>query len=158
MSVFGRILLSALAVWCSTALAADPAKNYPTKPIRLLVPSSPGSGADVQGRMLAQGLHDRLGQQVVVDPRAGAGGNIAAEIAAKTPGDGYTLFMATPTHAINGSLYKNLSYNLERDFVPITLASTTTYVIIASTSVPIHSIKELIAAAKARPGELNFAS
>jgi tripartite-type tricarboxylate transporter receptor subunit TctC len=157
-AVSTRILVCILALLFFTLSRAVPAQNYPTKPVRLLVPSSSGSAADVVGRILAQSLSERLGQQVVVDPRAGAGGNIAAEIAAKTSADGYTLFMAAPTHAINGSLYKNLSYDLVRDFSPIILATTTSYVVLVNTSVPAASLKELIALARAKPGQLNFAS
>jgi tripartite-type tricarboxylate transporter receptor subunit TctC len=103
-------------------------------------------------------LSEALGQQIVVDNRPGAGANIGAELAAKSPPDGYTLFMATATHAINVTLYKTLAYNLVEDLVPVTELGTTAMVVVVHPSVPVKSVKELIAFAKSHPGKLNFSS
>src|SRR6476660_6489752 len=93
---------------------------YPVKPVRLIAASSPGSAVDIVARIVAQKLGEQLGQQVIVDNRAGAGGNLGAELAAKAAPDGYTLFMGTPAHAINTGLYRKLNYDLIRDFSPVT--------------------------------------
>ena len=142
------------------ALAAAPvsAQQYPVRAVRLIVASSPGSGVDIVSRIMAQKLSAGLGQQVVVDNRAGAGANLGAEIAAKSPSDGYTLFMGTPAHAINASMYSGLNYDIVRDFVPVSLVSTGQYVVIVHPSVPARTAKELIALAKARPGALAYGS
>jgi tripartite-type tricarboxylate transporter receptor subunit TctC len=142
------------------ALAAAPvsAQQYPVRAVRLIVASSPGSGVDIVARIMAQKLSAGLGQQVIVDNRAGAGANLGAEIAAKSPPDGYALFMGTPAHAINASMYSGLNYDIVRDFVPVSLVSTGQYVVIVHPSVPARTAKELIALAKARPGALGFGS
>ena len=134
------------------------AQPYPTKPVRVIAPSSPGSGIDIVGRFVSQKLSDNTGQQFVVDNRAGAGANLAAEIAAKAVPDGYTLFLGTPSHVINPSLYRRLDYDIVRDFAPISQLTNGFYVIVVNPAVPAKSVKELIALAKARPGQLNFAS
>ena len=126
--------------------------------MRLIAASSPGSAVDIVARIVAQKLSEQLGQQVIVDNRAGAGGNLGAEIAAKAAPDGYTLFMGTPAHAINTGLYRKLNYDLTRDFEPVSLVTTGQYVIIVHPSLPVKSVKELIALARARPGQLNYAS
>jgi len=142
------------------ALAAAPAisQQYPTRAVRLIVASSPGAGVDIVARIMAQKVSTSLGQQVVVDNRAGAGANLGAEIAAKSPADGYTLLMGTPAHTINVSLYSGLNYDVVRDFAPVSLVSTGQYVVIVHPSVPARTAKELIAIAKARPGALGFGS
>ena len=142
------------------ALAAAPAiaQQYPARAVRLIVASSPGSGVDIVARIMAQKVSTGLGQQVVVDNRAGAGANLGAEIAAKSPADGYTLLMGTPAHTINVSLYSGLNYDVVRDFAPVSLVSTGQYVVIVHPSVPARTAKELIAIAKARPGALGFGS
>ena len=150
------LLLAPLFILAPTSNAAELA--YPVKPVRVIAPSSPGSGIDFVGRFVAQGLTDSTGQQFVVDNRAGAGGNIGAEVAAKAAPDGYTLFLGTSTHVINVSLYKRLSYDFVRDFAPISRLTNGFYVIVVHPSVPVKNVKELIALAKARPGQLNFAS
>jgi tripartite-type tricarboxylate transporter receptor subunit TctC len=134
------------------------AQQYPARAVRLIVASSPGSGVDIVSRIMAQKLAAGLGQQVIVDNRAGAGANLGAEIAAKSPPDGYSLFMGTPAHAINASMYSGLNYDIIRDFVPVSLVSTGQYVVIVHPSVPARSAKDLIALAKARPGALGFGS
>ena len=134
------------------------AQPWPSKPIRIVAASSPGSGVDIVARILAQKLAEQLGQQVLVDNRAGAGGNLGAEIAARAPADGYTLFMGTPAHTINASLYRKLSYDILKDFVPVTLATTGHYVLVVNSSVPAKSVKELVVLAKKAPGRLTYAS
>jgi tripartite-type tricarboxylate transporter receptor subunit TctC len=145
---------AALAVFSLASLA----QPYPTRPVRILVASSPGSAADIVSRIVTQRLPEALGQQVVIDNRAGAGGNIGAEIAARSAPDGYTLFMASPAHAINASLQAKQTYDLVRDFAPVSLLTTGAYVVVVNPRVPVKSIKELIAYAKAQPGKLNYAS
>ncbi len=142
------------------ALAAAPvlAQQYPVRAVRLIVASSPGAGVDIVARIMAQKVSTSLGQQVVVDNRAGAGANLGAEIAAKSPADGYTLLMGTPAHTINVSLYSGLNYDVVRDFAPVSLVSTGQYVVIVHPSVPARTAKELIAIAKARPGALAYGS
>jgi len=134
------------------------AQNYPAKPVRLIAASSPGSAVDIVSRVISQKLSEQLGQQVVVDNRAGAGGNLGAELAAKAPPDGYTLFMATPAQAINTGLYRKLDYDLVRDFAPVSQLTVGHYCVAVHPSLPVHSVKELIALARVRRGQLNYAS
>ena len=134
------------------------AQQYPTRPVRVLVASSAGSAADIVSRIVTQRLPEVLGQQVVIDNRAGAGGNLGAEIAAHAAPDGYTLFMASPAHVINASLQAKPTYDLVRDFAPVSLLTTGAYVVVVNPRVPVKSVKELIAYAKAQPGKLNYAS
>lgn len=147
---------AALAVGIYVMPAA--AQTYPSKPVRLIAASSPGSAVDIVGRIVAQKLGERLGQQVVVDNRAGAGGNLGAEIAAKAAPDGYTLFMGTPAQTINPGLYRTLNYDLVRDFAPVSLLTTGHYSIVVHPSLPVKSVRELIALARARPAQLFYAS
>jgi len=152
--VVAMVLLVSLSGISATAHA----QPWPSRPVRLIAASSPGSGVDLVARVLAQKLAEQLGQQVVVDNRAGAGGNLGAEIAARAPADGYTLFMGTPAHAINAALFRKLSYDIVRDFAPVSLATTGHYVLVVNPSVPARSVKEFLALARARPGKLNYAS
>jgi tripartite-type tricarboxylate transporter receptor subunit TctC len=140
------------------AAIAPALADYPSKPLRLIVPFSPGGGTDTLGRVINQKLSEALGQQVVMDNRPGAGANIGAEIAAKSAPDGYTLLMVTISHAINASLYSKLNYNLATDFAPITLLATTPHILVVHPSVPAKSVRELIALAKASPGKLDYGS
>jgi tripartite-type tricarboxylate transporter receptor subunit TctC len=134
------------------------AQSYPIRPVRLIAGSSPGSGVDIVARIVAQKLTEQLGQQVVVDNRAGAGGNMGAELAARSVPDGYTLLIGTPSQAINGALYRLPGYDLERDFAPVSQVTTGQYVIVVHPSLAVQSVEELVAAARARPGRLNYAS
>ncbi len=152
-----KFKVAACMVLVATAPAAL-AQAYPVKPVRMIAASSPGSAVDIVARIVAQKLGEQLGQQVVVDNRAGAGGNLGAELAAKAPPDGYTLFMGTPAHAINTGLYRKLNYDLVRDFAPVTQVTTGQYVVVVHPSLPAKSIKELVALARAKPGQLNYAS
>ncbi len=139
--------------------AGAQAPAYPTKPIRIVVPFPPGGATDLLARDVAQKLTDAWGQSVIVDNRPGAGGNIGSELVAKAAPDGYTLEMGTVgTHAINASLYAKMPYDHVKDFVPIILVAGVPNVLVVNPSVPVNSVAELIAYAKANPGKLNFAS
>ena len=131
---------------------------YPTKPVRFIVPSAAGGGTDIIARALAQKLSESLGQQFVVDNRPGAGQMIGIELAAKSPSDGHTILMAASTLAINPVMYKKVPYDPLRDFAPITQAASLPNVLVVHPSLPVKSLAELIAYAKQRPGQLNFAS
>ena len=149
------VAIASLAL-CGAAAAAA----YPDKPIRLIVPYPPGGATDVIGRVMAQRLSTALGQQVIVDNRGGASGNIGAEAVVKAAPDGYTLLMgAVTSHSINQTLEKaTIRYNFEKDLVPIAIVGSVPLVFVVHPSVPARSLKELIALAKAKPGEMNFAS
>jgi tripartite-type tricarboxylate transporter receptor subunit TctC len=133
--------------------------DYPTKPIRLVVPFPPGGATDLIARAVAQKLGETWGQSVVVDNRPGAGGNIGTELVARSAPDGYTLEMGTVgTHAINASLYSKIPYDHVKDFAPVILVAGVPNVLVVNPAVPANSVQELIAYAKANPGKLNFAS
>jgi tripartite-type tricarboxylate transporter receptor subunit TctC len=141
------------------AQSAPGADRYPVKPIKMIVPSAPGSGPDTAARALGQQLTGVLGQPVVVDNRGGAGGAIGGEVAAKAPADGYTLIMASAgSHAVNVGLYPKLAYDPIRDFVPISLVSSAPNLLIVHPSLPVKTVKDLVAVAKAKPGTLSFGS
>lgn len=140
-----------------TTLAAAQAP-YPSKPVRMIVPSSPGGGADIIGRIVAPRLAERLGQQVVIENRAGAGTMIGTELVAKAPPDGYTVLMGVSTLATNPVIYKKVSYNALTDLAPITLVLSAPNMLVVHPSLPVKTVKELIWFAQARPGQLNFAS
>lgn len=141
------------------AAGAAGAQAYPTKPVRIIVTSSPGSGPDVISRVLGGKLAEVWRQQVIVDNRAGASGRIGAEIASQAAPDGYTLMAMTAQHIIAASMYaKAVKYDLIRDFSPITLLGTTPFILVIHPSVPARSVKELVALAQARPGELHYGS
>jgi tripartite-type tricarboxylate transporter receptor subunit TctC len=147
----------ALCVVCSAPLFA--ASAFPTKMVRFVIPFPPGGGTDILGRPLAQKLSERWGQQVVVDNRGGAGGNVGTELVAKSPPDGYTIELGTNgTHTVNHSLYSNPPFNGVRDFAAVTMTATTPNVLVLHPSVQANSVKELIAFAKAHPGQINYAS
>ena len=159
MTMFRFPLMALVLVCLLNQLMADGwAQDYPSKPIRYIVPSSAGSAVDTIGRIVAGGLGEIFGQQVIVDNRAGAGGNIGAAIAAKTPPDGYTLLQVNNNHATNVTLYRNLGYDLVRDFAPVTQLALSPYVIVVHPSLPVKSVGDLIKLAKARPGAINYAS
>ena len=131
---------------------------YPVRAVRMIVPFPPGGGTDIVARTLGQRLGDALGQQVVIDNRGGAGGNIGAELAAKASPDGYTLFMASATQAINVTLYGKLGYDLVRDFAPVSLVATLPYTLVCNPAVPVASVKALVQFAREKPGQLNYSS
>ena len=155
-------LASRLAVGIVAGLALiAPAKaqDYPSKPIRLVVPFAAGGATDVLARLVGERLTATLGQQVVVDNRPGAGGNIGSDLVARAEPDGYTILMgAVGTHAINPSLYPKMPYDPVKDFAPVTLVASVPNVLVINPGVPANSVQELIDLAKAKPGELNFAS
>jgi tripartite-type tricarboxylate transporter receptor subunit TctC len=154
---FLRSCINTLLVSLLGALAANtPAQNYPAKPVRYVMPTTGAS--EVVGRLIAQGMSDALGQQVFVDVRAGAGGNIGAEIAARAPPDGYTLLQVTQSHTVNVSLYRHLGYDLLRDFAPVTKADLSPLMVVVHPSFPVKSIDDLVKLAKARPGAINYSS
>jgi len=140
------------------AFAGTASGQYPTKPVRFIVPSAVGGGTDIIARAISLKLSEALGQQFVVDNRPGAGQMIGIELAARSPADGHTILMAASTLAINPIMYKKVPYDPLRDFAPITQAATLANVIVVHPSLPVKSIAELIAYAKQRPGQLNFAS
>ena len=138
---------------------AQTAASFPSKPMRLIVPYPPGGGSDTIARPLVQRLGESVKQQVVVDNRGGAGGNIGMELAAKSPPDGHTIvFALTAQLAVNPALYKKLPYDPIRDFEPITLLATGPYILVVHPSLPVKSVNELIALARARPGQITYAS
>jgi len=155
---------SALAIFAGFALATfgSPsafAQAYPAKPIRLIVPFPPGGSTDIVARIVALKLGDRLGQQVVVENRGGAGGTIGTEAVAKAPPDGYTLGVAsTSTHAVAPSVYGKLGYDPVKDFAPISLVAVSPYLLVVHPDVPAKSLSEFVAYARTRPGKLNYAS
>jgi len=148
------MLIAALAMLAGT-VAAQP---YPSKAVRVIAGFPPGSGADITGRVIGVKLYEATGQQFFVDNRPGAGSNIAAELAAKSPPDGYTLFIGTVANTINATLYSKLPFDFARDFAPVALTTAAPNVLVVHPSVPVKSVKELVALAKSRPGQLNFAS
>ncbi|HSF21764.1 MAG TPA: tripartite tricarboxylate transporter substrate binding protein [Burkholderiales bacterium] len=155
-----RIILFSLLTIVATLLAAMPswAQQYPVRPIRLVVPFPPGGGTDTMARAIAPKLSEYLGQQVVPENRGGAGANIGAELAAKSPPDGYTVLLVTVTNAVGATLYTKLNYDLARDFASITQLATTPHVLVVHPSVPVKSVKEFTAFTRARPGELTYSS
>ena len=156
INAFRRIALAGLL---ATLASGAWAQAYPTKPIRLVVPFPPGGATDILARAVAQKLTDEWGQPVVVDNRPGAGGNIGSELVAKAAPDGYTLEMGTVgTHAINASLYAKMPYDHVKDFAPVILVAGVPNVLEVNPSLPVNTVQELIAYAKANPGKLNFAS
>jgi tripartite-type tricarboxylate transporter receptor subunit TctC len=155
-TLFALILpLSATAQTAATGAG----QTYPVRPIRMLVPSTPGGSVDTLARAISPRLAERFSQQVVVDNRSGAGGVIAGDLTAKAPPDGYTLMLGTVASlASNVSLYKKMPYDPLRDFAPVTLAATQNLILIVTPALPVKSVKELIALAKAKPGQITFAS
>ena len=157
--LFNRPLVACLSV-CAFALGNTAhAQPYPSKPIRLIIAQAPGSATDVVSRVVGNKLAEGLGQQLVIDARPGAGGTLGTELAARAAPDGYTLFMANnSTHGSNPALYAKLSYDAVKDFAPVIYVVATPYVLSVHPSLPAKSVKELVALAKLRPGQINYAS
>lgn len=153
----GLVFVATAAVFTPPASAAA-AGAYPDRPVRLVVGFPPGGAADILGRVAAQQLSDRLGQQVVVDNRGGAGGLIATEIAARANADGYTLLFSSIPHVINPHLYKKVSYDAIRDFTPVVQFVAVPLMMAAGPSLPAKTVKDLITYAKANPGKINYGS
>ncbi len=152
-----RATVIAFVLCAAFPVSGAMSQDYPSRPIRLIVPFTPGGGTDILARAIGQKLSESFGQQVVVDNRAGAGGTIGAELAAKAAPDGNTLLMVSASYAVNASLYK-LSFDPVRDLAPVTLVASVPFMLIATPSLPAGNVKELIALAKARPNSLNYAS
>lgn len=153
-------VVTALAA-VSTAWIAGPAahaQQYPARAVRVIVPFSPGGAADTPGRILLHALSETAGQQFVVDNRPGAGSTIGAELVAKSPPDGYTLLMISNTHVISAALYKKLRYDAINDFTPVLQFGDAPNVLVVHPSLPVKSVKDLIALAKAKPGQIDYAS
>ncbi|MDH3469433.1 MAG: tripartite tricarboxylate transporter substrate binding protein [Gammaproteobacteria bacterium] len=157
-----RSLLAIFALALAQLLVATSAEaadtSYPSKPIRFLVTNGPGSGSDVMARLIAHKLTEAWGQQVVVDNRPGAGGNIGGEIAANASPDGYTIMLVTSSNAIAMALFKKLNYDLRKDFSPIARLGAAAYMLVVNPSLNVASVKDLIELAKSAPGKLNYAS
>jgi tripartite-type tricarboxylate transporter receptor subunit TctC len=149
----------ALVLACTSPLAADAPAAFPAKPIRLVVPFPPGGSTDIIARVIGQKLSESLGQQVIVENKPGAGGNIGVESVAKAPADGYTLVMGhVGTFGSNPALYKKLPYDPVKDFAPVTLIAMVPNLLVVQPSLPIRTTQELIAAARAKPGQLTYGS
>ena len=155
MKITIAFVCSLLSLVLATPVAAQ---TYPNKPVRVVVPYPPGGPTDIVARVLFQQVSEATGQQFLVDNRAGAGGNIGAEIVAKAPSDGYTLLIGTTAHAINMSLFKNLNYDVQKELAPVSLLTQGPLVLVAHPQFPANSVKEVIELAKTKTGGLNFAS
>ena len=155
-SRFFSLGLMALALSC--VLGTARAQDFPNRPIRIVVPFAPGGGTDVLTRILAQQVSEEFKQQVIVDNKPGAGGALGAGLVAKAPADGYTLYVASTATAMMPSLYKNLGFDPIADFTPIAMIGTSPFILIATNSLPVKTLPEMIALAKAKPGTLSYGS
>ena len=153
---FLRLALGAAALPAVSRVAW--AQAYPSRPVRIIVGFPPGGATDIQARLMGQWLSERLGQQFIVENRAGASGNIGTEVVAKAPADGYTLLQIVTPNAINAALYTNLSFDFIRDIAPVIGAARLSYVVVVNPSVPATTLPEFIAYAKANPGKINYGS
>jgi len=156
-----KIIAVAVGLMVGAAAAiqsASAAENFPSRPVRMIIPYAAGGGADIVGRLIAQRLAESWGQQVVVDNRAGASGNIGTEIAARSPADGYTVLLIGPNHTVNVSLYSKLAFDPIKDFAPVSLVTSAPYLLVVNPSTPINSVNDLIALAKAQPGKILYGS
>jgi len=148
----------ALGLLALCVLAQAHAQTYPARAIRLISPFPPGGGSDVPARIVGQRLSENVGQPVVIDNRPGAGGNLGAELVARSQPDGYTILLGNFSHAVSATLYKDLRYRLREDFAPVIYIGYTPLILIAHPSLPATSVRELVALAKAKPGQINYAS
>jgi tripartite-type tricarboxylate transporter receptor subunit TctC len=154
----GSALIPSMLVALSLSAAVAQAQSYPTQPVRVIVPFASGGSTDVLTRLVGDALGKRWGQQVVVDNRPGAAGNLAAEIVSKAKPDGYTLFVTAAAFAVNATLYKNLPFDPRKDFVPVAMIGATQNVLVTNLDLPAKSVAELTALAKAKPGTINYSS
>src|SRR5215468_787670 len=152
------LFLAGSAAAFSSALRAARAQAYPARPVRIVVGYAPGGGQDILARLIGQWLSDRLGQPFIIENRPGSGANIATEAVVRAPPDGYTLLTIGPAHAVNATLYDKLSFNFLRDIAPVASVTVNPSVLEVHPSVPVKSVPEFIAYAKANPGKLNMAS
>ena len=148
------LMLGALSALSAAAFA----QTYPAKPVRILVGFAPGGGTDIMARVVAAKLSESMKQQFIVENRPGANANLAAKVAAEAPGDGYTLLFMSVAHIMSKPVYKNLGYDIERDLTPITIVSSVPNVLCVNPALPARSVKDLIALAKSKPGELTYAT
>jgi tripartite-type tricarboxylate transporter receptor subunit TctC len=148
------VVMLAAQAWLGEAWA----DTYPSRPIRIVVPFAAGGAVDTVGRLVATKMADQLGQPVFIENRTGAGGNIGADAVAKSPPDGYSLLLTTSGHAITPALYRTVPYDAVKDFMPVSQVLATTFVLVASPKLPVQSIADVIALAKAKPGSLNYGS
>ncbi len=153
-----RTMSLSVALLLAGASALAPAQGYPNKPVRILVGYAPGGGTDIMARAVGAKVSESLKQQFVVENRPGANGNIAAKVAADAPADGYTLLFMSVSHIMSKPVYKNLGYDIERDFAPITVVTNVPNVLCLHPSLPVKTVKELIALAKSKPGALVYAT
>jgi tripartite-type tricarboxylate transporter receptor subunit TctC len=154
-----RLAFAAVAAVSALAVAGPAQAAWPERPLTIIVPFPAGGGTDTFARPLAQQLGQQLGQSVVVDNRGGAGGTLGAGVAARAAGDGYTFFMGGAHHAVAPSIYKKLSYDIQKDFVPVALLAQPPQIIVVNASkLPVKNVKEFLDAAKAKPGAINFGS
>jgi tripartite-type tricarboxylate transporter receptor subunit TctC len=154
-----KATLAACAVLtCLLPMASSAQPHYPSKPVRLVVGQAPGGATDVIARLVSPKLGEQLGQQVIVENRTGAAGSIGAAFIAKSAPDGYNLLVASSSYAINPSLYTDMPFDPARDLLPVTLIAEAPFLLVVHPSMPVHSVKELVALAKQKPGTLNYAS
>ena len=153
-----KLALMLTAALLAAGYAPVSAQNYPSKPIRILVGYAPGGGTDVMARAVAAKLTESLKQQVIVDNRPGANGNIAGKMAADAPADGYTILFMSVAHIMSKPVYRNLGYDIERDLTPITVVSNVSNVLTVHPSLPVKTVKDVIALAKSKPGEITYAT
>mgnify|MGYP006285876039 CR=1 FL=1 len=156
--IVAPVVTSIAFVALSAAVTPALAQSFPSKPLRIVIGFTPGGGVDINARLLAPKMSEILGQQVVVENRPGAGTNIANELVARAAPDGYTLLMNTAAVAINMSLYKKVGYDALKDFTPISVFSNSPNVLVIHSSVPVRTVKQLVALAQSRPGVLNYSS
>ena len=157
MSTPGKVLL-ALVFAGVAPLSWAQTKEFPVRPVRVVVPVPPGGSVDVMTRILAPKWGELMGQNVIVDYRPGANSIVGSEHVARAPADGYTLLISSLPHVVNPSLYRKMPFDTERDFAPVSLLGSTAFVLVVHPSLPVKSVKELIALAKAQPGKLNYSS
>jgi len=157
MKPFALALALALAMLVLAPAVAS-AQAYPSRPIKFIVPYPPGGGTDVVARIMNEPLATELGQPIIIENKGGAAGNVGTELAARAPADGYNILFTLSSHTINPKLYDKLPFDVEKDFVPISMATLIPQILVVHPSVPANNVQELIALAKAQPGKLNFAS
>jgi tripartite-type tricarboxylate transporter receptor subunit TctC len=156
--LFHLLCQTLLAVLACVAAHSALAQSWPAKPLRMVVPFAPGGGTDVIARYVAAGLTESLGRQVIVDNRAGANGIVGTEIVARAPADGYTLLFVSSPHSINPSLYAKLPYDTLLDFAPVSMVALSPFVLVVHPSLPARNLKEFIALARTKPGDMSYAS
>jgi len=151
-----KFLIAATTLWAGMALAQS--GSYPNKPIKFIVPYPPGGGTDVIARIVQEPLSSNLGQQVIIENRGGAGGSIGSEAAARSPADGYTVLFTLSSHTINPAIYPKLSFNTDKDFLPVVTIASLPQILVANPDFPAKNVKDVIDMAKAKPGTIAYAS